>query len=167
MPEAAADADSARLARALQRTPEEVEAVLLEVGVDAPYLSRALLEGDPQGAMLAVSQRLRVPRRALALAVLRSVALPEGVGDPRTRARFAARAQAVRRMPRSFTQAALATGALGIALVVLGSLYALRPPLFRELALAAAAVGAIAGGLALLYASFRLSRVAWRARRLR
>lgn len=166
MPEAAADADSARLARALQRAPEEVEAVLLEVGVDAPYLSRALLEGDPQGAMLAVSQRLGVPRRQLAIAVLRSVALPEGVGDPRSRAQFAARAHAARRTPR-FARAAVATGVAGTALVVLGSMYALHPSLFRELALAAAAVGAVGGGVALLIASFRLARVAWRARRLR
>lgn len=150
MPGVTIDESSARLARALARSPADVEQVLLEVGVDANYLARALLEGDPQGALAAVSQRLGVTRRQLALAVLRSA----GTGAT----------SKPRRVPRALMLAALGAVIAACAFAALAVAYVLSPSLFVETLLAGAAVLSAFAALALFALAWRLVRAARRAR---
>lgn len=153
-----------RIAHALRQPPERVERALQEVGVDAPYLTRALLEGDPQGAIVAVSARLGVERRELAAAVLRTVAAGGALPPELKDGTFEWRAQ-VARLPRALRQAALASGFLGLALAGVTALAFLRPDLFRELlvAIAALVLGAVA--IALLVGAWRMHRAAAALRR--
>lgn len=162
----AVDEDAARLARALDRPVDRVEAVLLEVGVDAPYLARALLDGDPQGALVAVSDRLNVPRRALVIGILRAVgAPPPGVGDEKAREAFTRRAAAVRRMPRTMMLAAVAAALAAVALMGVALAFVVAPHLYVELLLGVSAALLVVVAVVLAAASWRLARVALRLRR--
>lgn len=170
----AVDEASLRLARALQQTPEHVEAVLQEVGVDAPYLERALLEGDPQGAIDAVSRRLGVAPRDLAVALVRSSGVEDDPARLRGRsglsAEDAARAEALEaflstRLPRILSRAAFLALLGGLALGAFAALALVRPEIFRALLVYAMAGAAGLGSLVLLVAAWRMRRSARALRR--
>ena len=159
------DDASLRLAKALRRSPEQVDAALAEVGVDAPYLTRALADGDPQGAIDAVSGRLGIPSAELVTALARS----SGV-DPRPAA--PAPPEAVqeflhRGLPSLLSRAAVAALVLGLALAALASLALWRPTLFREVLVYGAAAFVGAASLVLLVAAWRMRRAALALRRSR
>lgn len=168
------DDASIRLARALRRSPEVVEAALQDVGVDAPYLGRALLEGDPQGAVLAVSERLGVARRDLVLAVFAMQGLPrEAVprsaleGSPAAAPAGASSQTAAMgaRLPRLLSRASAALLVAGILLGAFAGVALWRPELFRELLYHAAAALVFTAALACVYASWRLRVAAGRLRK--
>lgn len=164
------DESSVRLARALQRPPEHVERALQDVGVDAPYLSRALLDGDPQGAIDAVSQRLGVTSRDLVMALVRSAE-----GDLRSApssSSAGASADAVhdfvsRRLPTLLTRAAVASALAGLGLAAFASLALWNPELFRALLVYAAAAFVGLAAVLLLVGAWRMRRAASVLRRLR
>lgn len=168
------DEASLRLARALQRPPEHVEAALQDVGVDAPYLARALVEGDPQGAIDAVSQRLGVPSRELVTAILRSSGGPEADARRTPEAHRAGgpgesevEELVTRRLPVILSRAAVLSLVLGLGLAGFASLAVWAPDLFRALLVYAAAglVGLL--GLLLVVAAWRMQRAARVLRRMR
>jgi hypothetical protein len=159
------DDASLRLAKALRRTPEQVDAALADVGVDAPYLARALTDGDPQGVLDAVSARLGVPQRELVVALLRASGT-----DPRAAAPPAPHAEALqdflsRGLPTLLSRAAIVALALGVGLAALASLAFLQPDLFRAALVytAAALIGVVS--MLLLVAAWRMRRAAAALRR--
>lgn len=173
------DEASLRLARALRRPPEHVEAALQHVGVDAPYLARALMDGDPQGAISEVSSRLGLQRREFVTALIRSSGATGDAsrhmadmldapptGAPPAEAR-GVRALLASRLPRVLNHAALAALVAGAGLVAFASLALWRPTLFREvLFYAVAGVVALVGALFVL-AAWRLRRAARGLRRMK
>lgn len=178
------DEASLRLAKALRRSPESVEEALQDVGVDAPYLGRAVVEGDPQGAVTEVSQRLGVARRDLVLALfaIQGVppsAVPRSALEPRvplppsalaaesaSRDAAALRAYMTRELPQRLRQVSLVMLLGGLALGVLASLAFWRPALFRELLVLSAAAVVLAAAVACVYVAWRLHRAAKGLRRL-
>lgn len=74
--------DATRLADALAIPVSDLEATLSDVGVDADYLARALLEGDPQGAIASVARRLSLPRPEVIIALVKALA-PDDATRPR------------------------------------------------------------------------------------
>lgn len=166
------DEASLRLAEALRRPPEHVEAALQDVGVDAPYLSRALVEGDPQGAIDAVSRHLGVPPKDLVLAILRASG-EERRGDP-SRAPAPGSAPQVEalhellsfRLPRLLSRVAAVALVGGLALASFAALALVRPDLFRALLFYAAAGFVGLGSFVLLVAAWRMRRAARALRRM-
>lgn len=163
------DDASLRLAKALRRSPEQVDAALAEVGVDAPYLSRALSDGDPQGTLHAVSARLGIPQRDLVVAVMRASG-----GDPRAAPPAAAVSEVEvmqdflsRGLPRLLSRAAAVSLVLGLGMAALASLALLQPALFRAALVYAAAALAALAAILLLGASWRMARAARTLRRSR
>lgn len=178
------DEASLRLAKALRRSPEAVEEALQDVGVDAPYLGRAALEGDPQGAISAVGERLGVPRRDLVVALfgMQGVppsAVPRSALEPRaapplapsaaeSAARDAAalRAYMTRALPRRLDQVSVVMLVGAVALAAFASLALWRRELFLDLLVYAAAGLVVLAAVACAYASWRLHRAARGLRRL-
>lgn len=173
------DEDAARLALALGLPAPRVEAALAEVGVDAPYLARALLEGDPQGAIASVGQRLAVPRRELVLALIRmggataeasrqvATLLDRAEPDGRSGAEIdVLRAFVGERLPRTMRRTALAGALLGAALLAFGSMAFWNPGLFRAALLYAVAGLVLLVAVLLLATAWRLQRAAASLRRL-
>lgn len=159
------DDASLRLAKALRRSPEQVDAALADVGVDAPYLSRALSDGDPQGVLDAVSARLGIPQRDLVVALLRaSGAEPRAAASPGAEAvhEFLSRG-----LPTLLSRAAVVALVLGVALAGLASLALLRPQMFRAVLVYAAAAFIGLASLLLLVAAWRMRRAAVALRRSR
>lgn len=176
------DEASLRLARALQRPPEHVEDALQHVGVDAPYLARALVDGDPQGAIDAVSARLGVPQRDLILALIRSSGAEtdprrisevlRGPGGPPAAPVAGPHAEAVQefvthRLPTLLARAAGVSLLLGVGLGAFASLALWRPELFRALLVYAAAALVGLASLALVVGAWRMHRAARVLRRMR
>ena len=161
------DEASLRLAKALRRSPEQVDAALADVGVDAPYLSRALTDGDPQGVLDAVSARLGVPQRELVVALLRATGT-----DPRAAAPQPPHAEAIqeflaRGLPTLLSRAAGVALALGLGLAALASLAIVRPHLFLSVLVYAAAALIGLASVLLLVAAWRMRRAAVALRRSR
>lgn len=162
------DEASLRLAKALHRPPEQVDAALADVGVDALYLSRALADGDPQGAIDAVSARLGIPQRDLVMALVRTSG-----GDPRAAAAAnAAQAEAFQEfldhtLPTLLSRGAYAALGLGATLAGFASLAIWQPDLFRAVLVYAAAGALALGSVLLLVAAWRMRRAALALRRRR
>lgn len=176
------DEASLRLARALQRPPEHVEEALQHVGVDAPYLARALVDGDPQGAIDAVSARLGVPQRDLILALIRSSGAetdprrisevlrgpaPGAAGAPPTPQAEAVHEFVATRLPALLSRAAAVSLLLGLGLGAFASLALWQPELFRALLVYAAAMLVGLASLALVAGAWRMHRAARVLRRMR
>lgn len=161
---AAYDDACLRLADALRRPPGEVEEALAQVGVDAPYLANALVDGDPQGAIAAVSTHLGVPRRDLAHALMRTfdVRPPERAAPEEARQM---RDLLGRKLPRMMDAVAAISLLAGLALAATAALAYLDPDLFRRLLVIGAATLLALLALGALLAAWRLHQAARRLRR--
>lgn len=165
----AIDESCMRLARALRRPPDLLETALLEVGVDAAYLERALLDGDPQGAITAVGQRMGIDRSDLVRAIIATSAAPQRAA--RAAATPEARDAALRlflgrRLPRALRAASWLALAFGAALGTFASLAVWRPEAFREALVILAAVTVLLGAVACVALAWRMRHAARELERL-
>lgn len=169
------DEASFRLARALRQPPEVVDEALQHVGVDAPYLGRTVLEGDPQGAVGAVSERLGVARKDLVLALFAMQGLPRDAVPPSVlspgappaapSADAALQALASTRLPRMLSHASVVALVASLLLAALGSLAIFEPVVFRDILVYAAAALVLGGALACALVAWKLRAASRRLRK--